>query len=348
MRSFLSPDLFSISDRHQFTVQPSVLEQDETGKLIAKEEYRLFGNTFGQKAYYNGERFNVSINGHGLLCQYSAPRIVTGSNRFSVGHGGLCEAIKQAEASLAQIGVKADYLQASLVRLDMFRNLEAEQTFRDYAPLFGQLRAKRQQKRDYGTTFLWHNKSQETCIYSKRDEMLAKGQDTAGIPDNLLRFELRYLKGQKIRASLPVATVAHLTERDRYEGIKRQYYEQMRRTVFALEPDRVRQIVSTDIRGVLKMDDKRTDFWKNLAVVQFQAQGFSLEDFSEAIRVGLEEDFPEMEQTTKRQTLHRYVSDYKAAQVAALAIQDNGKTRAELYLELFHKFFDDPVARCAG
>ena len=77
-------------------------------------------------------------------------------------------------------------------------------------------------------------------------------------------------------------------------------------------------------------------------------EGFSLEDFTEAIRVGLEKDFPEMEHATKRQTLHRFVLYYKEAQVAALAIQDNGKTRAELYLELFHRFFDDPVARCAG
>jgi hypothetical protein len=71
-------------------------------------------------------------------------------------------------------------------------------------------------KRDYGTTFLYANGLQETCIYDKLEEMSRKAKksrqtfNAGAYPANTIRFENRLLKPKKIRDVLGFETARDL------------------------------------------------------------------------------------------------------------------------------------------
>jgi hypothetical protein len=193
---------FQVKPGAELTIQPSVIDY-ATGEI---DDKKLFGNVRGAKAYNNNDRFNLTIkpgkagNGVYLWVQSSVPKFLNGENFHASDHER--EFVPALEKELRSRGIGADVSQMRISRLDAFRNIYAEETFEDYTSIFKMLKAKRQNRRDYGSTYLWSNNERETCIYDKLAEVKSRGGSVAGLPANTLRFEYRLLKSRSVKAGL--------------------------------------------------------------------------------------------------------------------------------------------------
>ena len=202
---------FEVEEGAALTVEPTPYEV-RSGELVSEEAVLWTAGSStvsGKKAYCNGERWNFTLlpptsSGDLLAAEASAfvsfslPKVLRGTNTLPVDRDGAAEALRLVEGGLAAAGVRTDLRQAFLSRVDLFRNVSAAEPFRCYAPLFEVLDARRKQRRDYGSTFLWHNTLREVCVYDKRAELESAGFGTEGLPKNFLRFEYRCLKPRTV------------------------------------------------------------------------------------------------------------------------------------------------------
>lgn len=237
MKLFLSR--FDVLKNNALVVQPASYQAD-TGKVFG--EYSLFragGKEYsGSKAYCNTDNFNLTIKpvpniGTGCFVQLSIPKVHNGSNYHPVGEGGTRAVLDKVQAELLEAGIDTDIQQAKLSRLDTFRNIQAEEPYSAYYPLFSLLRARKALQRGYGTTWLVNNTQQEYCIYDKLVEMEAKGYSTVGYPANTIRFEHRLLSGSKIQSLCGVKTVSDMFVGGRYQVIQQQQVLSWRKSLFS-------------------------------------------------------------------------------------------------------------------
>lgn len=194
------------------------------------------GWVYGARAFHNAETVKVSLGrlgsgaeeesceplGVGCWVEFSVPKRAgvgsggAASNFRAVGKAATGEALKGVELELREIGIKTNIHAAAISRLDVFRNVQCEEPFECYAPIFRLLELTRMPKRDYGTTFLFNNTQQETCIYdkvaelAKRAAIARKPFDAKAFPANTFRFENRMLKPRKVRDVLGFGTAREL------------------------------------------------------------------------------------------------------------------------------------------
>lgn len=204
----------------------------------------------GSKAFYNSDSMNITLNPHGLFVQFSIPKNYTGlHNYYSVGRQGSKAIVDRLEGQLAEVGIETAIDRAHISRLDSFRNVVAEEAYSNYHGLFALLQAKRSQRRDYGTCFLWHNTQQELCIYDKLGEMRAKGQDTSGLPENTIRFEHRLLNARKVENTLGVATVSDLWTN--YDRVKETFLKVVGDSLFKHEVEDIEIVTGRQLKEEL-------------------------------------------------------------------------------------------------
>ena len=185
-----------------------------TGEL--KNDFQLWPGQRGALAFANRPLFNLTVKPFGgetrAFVEFSVPRVASGgSNNFApVGAVGTGAAIALVEKELADIGFTTNLNSAQLSRVDVFRNVSANEDFHQYGQIFSMMNATRLHQRHYGTTFQWQNKQRALTVYDKRQELAARSKPVEGLPANPLRFEYRLLTGAKVKAALPAANAAEL------------------------------------------------------------------------------------------------------------------------------------------
>lgn len=247
---------FRVSRDAGVTVQPSpfvvgsgellgnhALWVDDAGEVVE-----------GNRGFLNTEHFNLTFSMVGQrvrgFLQTSIPKVYSGNNYFSVGRDGSRAVMKKLEGELREAGVHTNIEGARVSRLDAFRNVVADEPFRAYAPVLQLLEGKRQQRREYGTTFLWHNTQQEVCVYDKLEEMRNHEIDTTPFPKNTIRFEHRLLNARKVSDTLGVTTLADLWEG--YDAVEQHYLRTMEGQLFRYEPGEVEVLCANQLREELK------------------------------------------------------------------------------------------------
>ena len=236
---------YDVSQNCKLTVQPAPF-CCETGAL--KGNFLLFENVEGQKAYFNDDFLQVDLaptySGEiGCWVKLSVPKVYhKGSNYHSVGKLGTQAVLKVAEKKLEDIGIKTNINKSKVIRLDTFKNIQTEEPFPYYSPVLSHLEAKRQNKRDYGTTFLWHNTQQEICVYDKLHEMEYRKHDVSTLPKNTMRFEYRLLKGKKVNSVLGTDIISDIVSE--YGSVKEAFEKAMSENIFRynLEDFKVRSV----------------------------------------------------------------------------------------------------------
>jgi hypothetical protein len=187
------------------------------------------GYVQGARAYHNSDCLKVSVGrlgseesavgtlDVGCWVEFSVPRLANdGDNYQAVSERETARVLKKIGLVLKELGIKTNIGTAAISRLDTFANVETEEPFPCYAPLFSLMQLSRMPKRDYGTTFLFANGMQEWCIYDKPEEMKRKAMRTRRVfdanryPANVARFENRLLKPRKIRDVLGIETAGDL------------------------------------------------------------------------------------------------------------------------------------------
>lgn len=250
----LSLSSFSVKPENKLMIQPaSYLES--TGRAVG--EYPLYygsrGMVYGSKAYLNSTTFNFDIkpvnNKIYALLHFSVPKVHNGDNYYSVGLGGTQAVLSKVQEELLEAGIETDIEQASLSRVDTFNTLITEEPFDSYSPIFSILKASRQQRREYGSTFLWHNTQQELCIYDKNKEAEIRGVAPGAYPAQSMRFEYRLLNKRKIEAIYGFSTVRELPAR---WSFMREQYSRVWKKLFSLEVGEFEVLASKQVEAELR------------------------------------------------------------------------------------------------
>lgn len=332
-------DDFVIRDDAEITIMPSVINY-KTGETDNK---KLFQRSSGQwvkgaKAFLNADNFNLTVKPNNLSdssylwVSLSVPKFLTGDNFYSlddVEAQGLPSGL-ETELKNRGIGLNADTLKVS--RLDTFQNVYASETFTDYIPVFQLLRAKRQNRRDYGSTFLWENSYRELCIYDKITEVQNRGLQVSSYPKNTIRFEYRLLRSKSVKTALKIKTVKGLF--GNLDSVRQVYQDAMRYHLFDLDTSEVKQLVSSELRTVVKhYFENGGRYWLSNMLKDYGAYSIarlsSIDVFGEIV-----EDLAGNRMTAYR--AKKYVRECQN-QVAMLEVLECGKTIDELYRELKSK-----------
>jgi len=198
-------DDFEVMPNHNLEVTASL-----TGN-----NYRLFGDVSGIKAYLNLNYLNLDIknlNGKPFcFVHFSLPKLAGKThNTYGINKNEAVKAFDYLCDVLADNGILVNLDTAKVTRLDVALNIEADYQLEAYTPLFGMMQDTRLIKNQSGNTTLWRNKTQEYCIYDKRQELADNGlmpESFADVADNTIRFETRQKKHKQVVKSLDVASL---------------------------------------------------------------------------------------------------------------------------------------------
>jgi hypothetical protein len=166
----------------------------------------------GAKAILNTSRYNVTLTNNGAFLQCSVPKIFHGANDRPVTGDQVHQVIDLLQTDLKEKGVHTNLQGAKLSRVDLFKQDTFRYSFLDYVPVFAMLNGKRQQKRDYGTTFLYGNTQRELCVYDKGVERQNSEGNRDVTPTNEVRAELRLLFHRPVMKATGWDTVTDLVK----------------------------------------------------------------------------------------------------------------------------------------
>jgi len=242
---------FTVSEENSLTVQPAPYLAETGDRLFDRH---LFTDTAGRehtgtKAYLNvPDRFQLSMlpfqkaeTGVNCFLQFSVPKVHYGNNFYSVGEEGSQAVFTSIEKELWDNGIHTDLNSAEMCRVDTFKNIEPEEEFSAYAPLFGLLKMRKGVDRVYPESFLLKNTQQQFCVYDKIAEMKHRKVEVSHFPAMAMRFEHRCMSKEKVKTVFGFAKVKDLFSGG-YETVKKQQVAQWQNTLFSHSVEEVLSI----------------------------------------------------------------------------------------------------------
>ncbi|HES59161.1 MAG TPA: hypothetical protein ENO18_01910, partial [Caldithrix sp.] len=281
---------YTISKHTKLLVQPSIYDHSDGMKL---SNYDLFVDestgevVTGMKAYYNGEKINLTIKpsysiksdkvdkevklkrksydvvfrvkeneqawNSPAYVQISVPRYKNPSNFYSLKTKDELKIIEQLGEDLKNIGIKTNIFNSNISRLDTFTNLETDEKFYQYKNIFDIINLSRKKAIDWnGSTFLWKNNQSQITVYDKIEEMNFKLKDKferQKYPANVMRIENRNLTKKKILNNLGVVNVDQIFLA--YDELKKNHKETINKNIFRYEPKDLEVIQGESLAGEL-------------------------------------------------------------------------------------------------
>lgn len=331
-----TPD-FEVKDRAQVSVQPGLVEY-ATGQQrevsLFKDE--LGRDVYGQKAFVNTERYNLTIQPMGagveLFLQTSLPKVVHEDNYTPLTNSETGQAINEIASDLKSRGVVVNLDSCGLSRVDLFKNVIGDNDFLSYSPLFELLQSKRQHKRDYGTTFTWSNTQREICVYDKLTEMQSRGVEIAGFTANTLRFEYRLKNSRVCERELGVSTVKNLVKN--LDNLPVKYNDALSKSIFSLRVDEINILASQELQTwIQSYANLYGDTWLSRFLRDFGSYHLSKMAGDEVVKIVMACVIGD------RVKLWRAIRYFEQAKqdFELSSRTDNDKTLADLYDELQQK-----------
>ena len=227
---------FDVKDDAKITIQPASINY-QTGEVNNRFLFRDSSgvDVKGSRAYINDDVFNFTVKpddmGLGVLglLQFSPPKVLTGDNYYTLNDSQLLESFKVLQDRLDDSGIRVDLGACRVSRLDACRNAYTEYPFEVYAPLLQNITMARQERRDYGSTYLWHNGQRQVCVYDKNVEVNNRKGDLSNYPDNTIRFEYRLLKGRSVKRATGIETISDIKDTS---TIREVYKKAMAKNIF--------------------------------------------------------------------------------------------------------------------
>ncbi len=335
-------DDFRVRDAAALAIQPAIVDY-QSG---VQDKRKLFRNSAGEwvegaKAYLNTDSYNLTLkpdnagDGVKLFLQWSLPKAFTGDNFYPLSADQLGDAKRALEHSLSDKGVMLELDECKVSRVDTFQNVYSAESFADYATLFRLLRAKRQQRRDYGTTFLWANTQREICVYDKVAEIKSRGGSYKAYPENTIRFEYRLKNSRVTERELGLGKLKDLQN---FDGVKAAYKQAMEKNLFSLKVDEVNVLISSRLEAVIRAYyESGGRYWLRNFISEFGAYMLLRSIEPENLQAVIERV------SGYRMTGWRAVRDLeKSRDKLALHLEGVGeKTLADLYAELRDKVLSE-------
>lgn len=161
------------------------------------------------KAYLNTDKFQFTCkakqlpNGEALpvaSVKLSVPKVLgKDAPGVKLDAFDVSDALCIIRESLGENGIYTDTLDAGIWRVDSTVDVISAYPFEAYSPIFENMCYHHFTDASFGSTYRLGGKTKQFCIYDKVAEYKNRGEDTSGMPDNVLRFEYRTLKGRSCR-----------------------------------------------------------------------------------------------------------------------------------------------------
>jgi hypothetical protein len=325
----------------KLNLQPSTIDT-ATGEMKANYPLYKDGEEWitGARAYHRDEHFNVSMQpqfkndgaGVGTACyvRFEVPKFAGESNYHPVDFKGTREALRTAETLLKDVGIKTNIETAKISRLDVFKNVVADEPFSCYQPVLALLSGTRMKQRGYENGFLWENTRQEVCVYDKLQKMHHDRLPVVGLPGNSIRFEHRMKQAQKVRDTLSFSNVRELFED--YSRIDAVYRETMKKQLFKYSVPEVEVMFASELKTRLRFYQEHYGArWFQKFLMEFGLQSLlqkmSMETVIDAVdEVG--------ENKMKKSRIKRDLQQMRFASATLSLVPSSSRTNGELYDEL--------------
>jgi hypothetical protein len=293
LKVFLSD--FEVSRNNKLTIQPASFTQAD-GEV--KGEYTLWNNqgeaVRGNKAYFNDEQekkvfISLLSKGDGVKCfiQCSLPKVFNGNNYGLLTREETVEAVEKVRKKIEDVGIKGNFQNAKVSRIDTTRNILTEDRVQSYNPVWNLLQGKRMKNRTFGETHNWGNTQKEICAYDKVEEMKMQDLETVGLPDTL-RLEVRLKNAKKVRDTLGLVNVSDLLKEDGYRNVQDKYLEMLESDLLRYNPKVIDIFGQRDLEKQLRQYQvwyKRNFFsrFKSAKGVETLLKEFSVDVISDAV-----------------------------------------------------------------
>jgi len=201
-----------------------------------------FSRSSGEKKtkhWCNSQGINYSINDKGLAVQFNPSKQ---KHPYHL-HGldAVAETIDLIQKDCKKQGLSFDSKNSRVSRLDFAKQDEMMHPFLVYAPVYRSLDAKYSpHKRDYGSTFLFGNRSRQTCIYDKKAEVL-RSRRIKFPEQNLMRMETRFMGSRVLKSIAKTPKGFSFTAQDLLEwsdeSITAHYTDHIKGRILTMNPD---------------------------------------------------------------------------------------------------------------
>ena len=335
---------YSIAEGNSLTVQPSPF-MASTGEKVS--EFHLFNDSTGReqrgaRAYLNvPDKFQLTLQpftrsqaGVNCFVQFSVPKVHYGNNYYSVGEEGSQAVFKSIEKEMWQAGIHTDIETADLCRVDTFKNIEPEEEFSAYAPLFGLLKMRRGADTAYPEGFLLKNTQQQFCVYDKIAEMQKRKVEVSQFPAETMRFEHRCMNKSKVQAVFGFTSVKDLFSGG-YETVKRQQVAQWKNNLFSHTVEEIVQIGAGVLQEEMRMFKQRFDRnWFDWFLKSYGAYHLAQVAGIEVVKLALQNFEPDrMKVWRAEKILEQAMREIDMVKQA----EGTNKTLGTLYMELQEK-----------
>jgi hypothetical protein len=219
--------------------------------------HRPFVVTFWRNRSHDSRRPSTLF----YFVQLSVPKFAAGTNSWAVDKETTGWAVNRLEKKLLRAGIETDIMKAIVVRLDCFANVESDEPFDHYLPLFRGLDFPRTARTRHATSLLWHNSQYEIAIYDKRAEVQHRRESVADLPDNVIRFEYRLKTPRRVYASLKLNTVQNLL--DNYDVIRDHFKQTLKDNLFPYAVEGLNLSTGSQIEAEMLAFKKSTQNWFN-------------------------------------------------------------------------------------
>jgi hypothetical protein len=296
------------------------------------------GIEHGSKAYLNAPAFNFDVKRLGkntlnASVHFSAPKVVSGSNYQPADLKTFERSLEIVEQGLREAGVETDLTEARLQRVDITKNAPLIYPVPDYAPVFELLHGSRMKdRREYPSGFLLKNSVREVCLYDKRVLMLQNKEDVSGVPENVLRVEVRALDTRTASRMLELQTAGDVLKR--FDRVP-EMYETVVKDLFKHDPVQLTHEYQTKLERVFRAELNRNEkHWIQRAVKRVGAEAIF---FSLGGEEGLRRMFYNL--GLKKQHVYRNVKQITEACRDSISQESffGGVTVSELYNEIKYK-----------
>jgi len=335
-----------------YTIEPdTVLEIHPSAYVVGtgekKSEFPLYRNTEGEEfrgafaklntPHYQATMKPFSAGGKkstNLFVNFSVPKVHYGNNFYSVGEEGSQAVFKSIEQELWQAGIHTDIETADLCRIDTFKNIEPEEEFSAYAPLFGMLKMRRGIDKVFPEGFLALNGQQQFCIYDKIAEMKHRKVDTSHFPAMAMRFEHRAMNKDKVQAVFGFHSVKDLFSGG-YDTVKKQQVSQWKKGLFSHTVEEVISIGASVLQGEMQVFKDRYDKkWFEWFLKSYGAFHLAQVAGIEVVKLALQNFEPDRMKVWRAER----TIDMLARELEMLKqVQGRNKTLGTLYLVLKEK-----------
>lgn len=336
---------YSITPEAVLELHPSAYVVGTGEKL---SEFPLYTNTEGKE--FRGARAKLNIPdkfqltmkpfsrggkvGANCFVNFSVPKAHCGNNFYSVGEEGSQAVFNSIEKELWQAGIHTDINTADLCRVDTFKNIEPEEEFSAYSPLFGMLKMRRGIDKVYPEGFLAVNGQQQFCIYDKIAEMKYRKIDTSHFPAQAMRFEHRCMKKAKVKAVYGFSSVKDLFSGG-YETVKKQQVNQWKNSLFSHSFEEVIHIGAGQLQAEMQIFKDRYDKkWFEWFLKSYGAFHLAQVSGIEVVKLALQNFEPDRMKVWRAEK----TIDMLARELEMMKqVEGRNKTLGTLYLELKEK-----------